>query len=102
MIITEKISNITQFLDKYKYLIAALAFAGLILFFGKPNISFLNKKTAEKKELEQKIRNYNVEIKRDSILHLELENNPSAVERVARERYYMQKNDEVVYRIEEQ
>ena len=48
-------------------------------------------------ELEEEIEKYNAEFKRDQAQIRELDKNPKAIEKIARERYYMKADDEDIF-----
>ena len=85
---------------KNKYLLALMGFAVWLLFFDKNDLlSQLNRKK-ELKGLLTKVSYYREQI---NIVHSELknlQNNPSTLEKYAREKYFMKRDNEDVFIIE--
>lgn len=92
-----KFEYIFNFLGHYKYLIT-IVFGCLFLFLLSENsIVNLIKLDMQKADLEEEIERYNKQ-DADSRRQLdELKTNPNAVEKVARERYFMKKDNEDVF-----
>ena len=82
-----------------KYILVLLAFAIWMLFLD--NYSYLEHRVLNKEinELESNIQYYKNEITQDSIKIKKLQNTDE-IEKYAREKYYMKKNNEDVYIIE--
>lgn len=82
-----------------KYILVLLAFAIWMLFLD--NYSYLEHRVLNKEinELEDNIDYYKTEIKNDSIRIKKLKN-PDQIEKYAREKYYMKRENEDIYIIE--
>jgi cell division protein DivIC len=82
---------------KNRYVLALSVFGIWMLFFDAYNLPSQNRTGKQLEQLQQRRDFYSVEIAR---LHQErqrLIQNPKELERVARERYYLQKPNEDVY-----
>lgn len=95
------IEHIIEFVIKYKFGITFLFFGLWILIWGSPSYFFYKEKKDELRELNRQINFYESETKRNRKFLDELSSDKETIERFARERYFFQKKDEVVYRIEE-
>ena len=82
-----------------RYVLVLILFAVWMLFFD--NYSYLEHRVLNKEieEIEDNIRYYKTEIKKDSIKIKELKND-DRVEKYAREKYYMKRDNEDIYIIE--
>ena len=84
-----------------KYFIAFAAVIIWLLFFERHSVIQQWKVNSGLKELKKDKAFYEKEIYRDSISIEEIKNDPEALERLAREKYYMKKENEVIFIIEE-
>lgn len=87
---------------KNKYLIAIIVVIIWLLFFDNNNFLQQIRFSREIKRLESEKEYYLREIEKDSIMLKELENNPEALERYAREQYLMKKEGEDIFIIRKQ
>lgn len=92
-----KLESVLHFLEHYKYLITAVI--GLLIIGVVSESSFLTlmKLDMQKGDLQAEIERYekqNEESKRELDA---LKSNPDAVEKVARERYFMKKENEDIF-----
>lgn len=80
-----------------KYVLTALAGVLLVGFLGDNSVlaHFQNKHYIN--ELDEEIAKYNQRYKSDMKKIRELNSDPKAMERIARERYFMKKDDEDIY-----
>lgn len=86
---------------KNKYFIAIIVFAAIMLFFDKNDIFTQLARYNELKELKQSKQYYTTQI---AIQHKELEelkNNPATLEKYAREKYLMKRDNEELFLIKE-
>lgn len=83
-----------------KYLLAAGFFIVWMLFFDQRDIFYVLEQKKELKTLENKKQYYRQEIKKAKKGLADLQNNPAALEKFARERYMMKKEGEDIYLIE--
>ena len=82
---------------KSKYLITGLAFIGWMLFFDSDDITLQLKRVKELQQLQQSEKNLDQQIA-DTKKELELlKTNPSTLEKYAREKYMMKKDNEDLY-----
>ena len=82
---------------KSKYLITSIAFIVWMLFFDSDDVTLQLKRVKELKQLQQSEKNMNQRIA-DTKKELELlRTNPSTLEKYAREKYLMKKDNEDLY-----
>ncbi len=91
-----KFINIPPFL-KNKYIIAIILVLIWLLFFDSNNFFQQIRFSREINKLNSERSYYLEEIKKDSIAKKELEEDPEALERFAREQYYMKREGEDVF-----
>ncbi|MDE3251879.1 MAG: septum formation initiator family protein [Bacteroidota bacterium] len=92
--------RITQILTN-KYLVATLFFIVWMLFFDQRDYFQVRERQQDLKKLEAKKQYYENEIARTKQELLDLQNNPAALEKFAREHYLMKKDGEDIYLIED-
>jgi cell division protein DivIC len=80
-----------------KYLIASVAFIVWLVFFDSNNVVVQQDLKARLRELQQEKKFYLDEIRRDSILTIQLQADTSALEKFAREKYLMKKDGEDIF-----
>jgi len=86
---------------KNKYIVALIVFVSIMLFFDKSDLFTQMSRTRQLKELEESKQYY---ISKIATERKELENlrsNPLTLEKYARERYLMKKNNEDLFLIPE-
>lgn len=98
-----KLRNIWLFIRQKsnKYVLVTLFFAILIGFVGDSSVYRRILNMRRLMELDSQIQKYNEEYERDTKQLEELKSSPAAVERTARERYFMKKPNEDVFVFEE-
>jgi cell division protein DivIC len=84
-----------------KYLIVSVFFVIWMLFFDQRDYFQIRERQTELKKLEAKKRYYVQEIEKTKKELLDLQNNPAALEKFAREHYLMKKEGEDIYIIED-
>ncbi len=84
-----------------KYLIAFSFFLVWMLFFDRRDFFQQKERTQELKKLEAKKQYYVQEIEKARKELYDLQNNPAALEKFAREHYLMKKEGEDIYIIED-
>jgi len=84
-----------------KYLIAGVAFFIWMCFFDRYDLSTQFAYQQEKNKLERERVFYESEITRIEKAIKDVQYNPSEIQRIARERYKMKKDNEDIYVIEE-
>ena len=97
----EKTKIIWSYILKFKYLIAAVVFAVWITFLDQTSLKYKSKLKEEIKSLEKRRKFYKEEIRKNEKYYKDLTTNPDAKERLAREEYYMHKDNEDVFLIVE-
>ena len=85
-----------------KFLIAFAAFAVWMLFFDERDVFTLQKYRNELKELQQSKNFYSAEINKEKSELEKLKNNPYTLEKYAREKYYMKRDQEELFLVPEQ
>lgn len=93
----KKVANIIT----NKYLVASVFFVVWMLFFDQRDYFQLRDRQEELKKLEAKKRYYVQEIEKTKKELQDLQNNPAALEKFAREHYLMKKDGEDIYIIED-
>lgn len=86
---------------KNKYIIAIIVVLVWLLFFDNNNFIQQYHFSSELNRLRTEREYYIREIEKDSIIKKELEENPDAIERFAREEYYMKKEAEDIFIIKQ-
>lgn len=84
-----------------KYLVASLFFIVWMLFFDQRDYFQQRERQAELNKLEAKKRYYVEEIEKTRKQLQDLQNNPAALEKFARERYLMKREGEDIFIIED-
>lgn len=84
-----------------KYFIATAAVLVWILFFDTNNLIFQFRLHRQYRNLQKEKQYLSQEIARDSISILNLKTDPDYLERFARERYFMKRENEVIYIVPE-
>lgn len=84
-----------------KYLIASVFFLVWMLFFDQRDYFQIKERQAELDKLEAKKSYYVHEIEKTKKELQDLQNNPAALEKFARERYLMKKSGEDIYIVED-
>ncbi len=94
--------SVKRYLFRMKYVLAFAIFAIAITFFGE---SSLINRMSQKKEIDKlstEIEEQQQKFKHDKETLNSLKNDPEALKRVARERYYMKAEDEDIFVIEDE
>jgi cell division protein DivIC len=84
-----------------KYLVASVFFIVWMLFFDQRDYFQLKERQLELRKLETKKQYYVQEIEKTKQELHDLQNNPAALEKFAREHYLMKKDGEDIYLIED-
>lgn len=80
-----------------KYLIAALIFAAVIVFFDQYNVFEQSKSFKKLHKVKKQIEYYDAEIeKQEQTIH-KLKTDTAYLEKIAREQHKMKRDDEVIY-----
>lgn len=81
----------------HKYLITCVFFLSVLGYFDKNSFYQRYKQGQEISEMQRQIADYRNQYAHDTKLLNELEHDPSAILKIARERYFMKAADEDVY-----
>lgn len=92
------ISNIPSFVYN-KYLLAGTAFAVWMVFFDRNDLFTQRERRMELRALEKSKEYYTNEIVKERKVLEDLQTNPAAIEKYARERYGMKRDNEDVFLI---
>ena len=92
-----RLSVVWEFISHYKYLVVVVL-GVLIVGFIDEN-SFMRRIQLELQisDLQSDIKKYNKQYENDSRQLREIRQNPKAIEKIARERYFMKADDEDIY-----
>ena len=85
-----------------KFLLAGTGFIVWMLFFDRNDVFEQMDKGRELRELQESKTYYQQEIAAESKFAEELKNNPAIIEKFARERYFMKKDNEDLFIIQEE
>ncbi len=91
------IQRLGRLFSRYKYLIVIVVGVILIGFVGENSMWNGRKLSRQIKELNSQIDSLQAKYNADSIRLNELERNPGAIEKIARERYFMKTDDEDIF-----
>lgn len=94
--------DIKEILTKFnnKYIIATLIFAVVIIFADQYNLFYQIKNFKKLKEAKNKVEYYEKEIQQQQETLERLHRDSALMERIAREKYMMKRENEVIYVIE--
>lgn len=87
---------------KNRYVLILVLFIIWLTFFDQDNLLRQFKLTRELNEARDKQEYYSSEFEKDSILLHQLESDPEVMEKMAREKYLMKKDDEKIFLIVEE
>ena len=96
-----KIRSFWNFICRYKYLVPIIVFIAVVGFLDTNSYFNIAKLKKEASLLERERDNYMSQYERDTKQLHELESSPKAMERIARERYFMKKPNEDIYIIKD-
>ncbi len=94
------LTHIPAFL-KNKYFISFAAFCVVILFLDKNDVMTQLDRRKELRELQQSKRYYTAQIASERKELQAIETNPAAVEKIAREKYFMKRDNEEIFLVSE-
>ena len=98
----DKLKNIWSFTVKYKYIITIVLFAFWLIFLDQTSLVYRSKLNKEIEFLRKRKEYYEDEIKKNETYFKDLQTNPKTKERLAREEYYMSKDNEDVFIIQDE
>jgi len=84
-----------------KYFATAIIFAVWMMFFDQRDYFFVHNLKEHRKELELKKKYYQEQIDKAKKDLVDLQNNPAAIEKYAREHYLMKKDGEDIFLMED-
>ena len=96
-----KIRSFWNFICRYKYIVAIIVFIAVVGFLDTNSYFNIAKLEKEASLLERERDNYMSQYERDTKQLHDLESSPKAMERIARERYFMKKPNEDIYIIKD-
>jgi cell division protein FtsB len=94
------LSHIPSWL-KNKYLLSFAAFAAIMLFFDKNDIFTQSARVKELRDLKESKQYYQTQIATETKQLEELKSNPATLEKYAREKYMMKRDNEDLFIISE-
>lgn len=83
-----------------KYLLATTAFLVWMLFFDRNDFFVQLDRRQELRELENSRQYFTEQIEQERKLAEELKNNPAVIEKIAREKYFMKRDNEDLFIIQ--
>ncbi len=89
-----------SYLLRNKYLLAGISFSVWMLFFDKNNLLEQRERLTELNNLEKSKAYFAEQIKLERAFSEELKTNPAAIEKFAREKYFMKRDNEDLYIIQ--
>lgn len=94
--------KIKEILKKFsnKYIIATLIFAVVIIFLDQYNLFFQIKNFRKREAVKEKVEYYEKEIENKQDILNNLHRDSALMERIAREKYMMKRDNEVIYLIQ--
>ena len=82
-----------------KFFLVFIAFAVWMLFFDERDVITMRRHRQELRELQQSKKYYTDQINKEKTELENLKNNPATLEKYAREKYYMKRDNEDLYLI---
>lgn len=95
------LSSIPSWL-KNKYILTLLAFLVWIVFFDAKDLLTQRERTRELEKLQESKAYFSAEIEKEKKALEELKSNPAAIEKLAREKYLMKKDNEDLFIIQKE
>lgn len=92
-----KTISLGKLINRHKYIIAILLFVVFVGFLDHNSYYNCYKLKQESNQLRREIATYRNRYNRDTYLYKQLSVNSKAMERIARERYFMKKPNEDIY-----
>lgn len=97
----EKLLNVWTYIRKHKYMITLGTFLLIIGVLDENSLIQRASHRAEIHQLKTEIDRYRKQYEHDSKLLKEISSNPEALEKVAREKYFMKKENEDIFVFED-
>ena len=98
----EKLLKVWAFIRRNKYMITLGTFLLIIGILDENSLIQRASHRAEIHQLKSEIKRYKEQYEEDSKLLKEITSNPEALEKVAREKYFMKKENEDIYVFEDE
>ncbi|CAN5764210.1 septum formation initiator family protein [soil metagenome] len=95
-----KVIRILVYIVSSRYLLAITAFAIWITFFDESNLFVQRQRTKELNDLNKKIEYYKGQVDQTKQELNDLQNDPVILEKYAREKYFMKKDNEDIFVID--
>lgn len=92
-----KLKKIIHLITHHKYATTIVVFVVLIVWLDSNSLYNRYILYQEQRQLQEQINAYNAQYQRDTRLYHELQRDPNAAIRIAREKYYMKNDNEDVY-----
>lgn len=86
-----------SYLARHKYATSIIIFVALIAYFDSNSLYNRYQLYQEEQVLQEEINAYKNQYERDTRLYTDLQYDPNAVVRIAREKYYMKNENEDIY-----
>ena len=96
-----RLTVILNFISHYKYLIVLVVGVAVVGFFDENSFMRRMKLDMQISDLEDEISRYKAENEKDTRQLRDLRRNPKAIEKIARERYFMKADDEDIFVLNE-
>ena len=96
-----KLLTVWTYIRQHKYLITIVLFLVIIVFLDENSLIQRAKQRQEINELTAEIEKYRKQYEEDTRTLKELTDNPEALEKIAREKYFMKKPDEDIFIFED-
>ena len=96
-----KLMTLWKYIRRHKYLITVVAFLVIIVFFDENSLIQRAQHRQEINDLTTEIAKYRKQYEEDTERLKELTNSPEALEKIAREKYFMKKPNEDIFIFEE-
>lgn len=97
----DKLTSLWAFIGRHKYLITLVVFGVFVGFFDQNSLLRRAGYMREESRLRDEIERYRAEYEENTERLNELKVDSGAIERIAREKYFMKKPDEDIYVFEE-
>ena len=96
-----KLGTVWKYIRQHKYLITIVAFLVIIVFLDENSLIQRAQHRQEINDLTTEIAKYRKQYEEDTERLKELTNSPEALEKIAREKYFMKKPNEDIFIFEE-
>lgn len=94
---SKKLTCLWSILARYKYLITSVVGVVVVVFVDDNSLMKRLQYDLQISQIKEEIRKYNLQDEQSTKALNELRRNPKAIEKIARERYFMKAEDEDIY-----